>query len=365
MNEARGAMSEGLPLTIDGSQGEGGGQMLRTSLSLAAVLGRPVRIVNVRAGRPKPGLAPQHLTSCRAVAQVCGGELSGDELRSQTIELHPGGLAGGEFVFDVADITSSAGSVGLIFQAILPPLLYAREASHVILRGGTEVPWSPVFAYLQEVFRPVVERMGANVRLQRNRAGWYPAGGGEVEAWIEPVRGALRAVEMVARGEVRGLACYSTVSERLPRHIARRQCEGVANELRGLTRVESHEEQPRSGGPGTACVAVARFARGAGGFTALGERGKKAEDVGAEAGRQLREFLQTQATVDERLADQLQLYAALAEGRTTVLTTRLTGHVQTNADVIRQLTDVSFEFADTPTGTRVSAQGIGLQPQRI
>jgi len=350
-------------ITIDGSRGEGGGQMLRTSLSLAAVLGRPVRIIAIRAGRPKPGLAPQHLTSCRAVAEVCQGELIGGELRSQTIELRPGCLCGGEFVFDVADIASSAGSVGLIFQAILPPLLFAREPAHVVLRGGTDVPWSPVFAYLQEVFRPVVERMGASFRLQRNRAGWYPAGGGEVEAWVEPLRGPLRGIELTERGETRRLMCHSLVSERLPRHIAQRQCEGVADELGGLGRVESHEEQPPSGGPGTTCVAAVQFEHGAGGFTALGERGKKAEDVGAEAGRQLREFLQTQATVDERLADQLQLYAALAAGQSEYLTTRLTGHVQTNAEVIRQLTDGTFEFADTPAGTRVSVEGMGLQPK--
>ena len=351
-----------LPLTIDGSRGEGGGQMLRTSLSLAAVLGKPVRIVNIRAGRPKPGLAPQHLTACRAVAAVCQGQLTGDELRSQTIELQPGCLCGGEFVFDVADVASSAGSVGLILQAILPPLLFAREPAHVTLRGGTDVPWSPVFSYLQEVFAPMIARLGAIVELQRNRAGWYPAGGGEVEAWVQPLRGLLQPLELLARGEGWRLSCHSTVSERLPRHIAERQCQGLAAQVPGLGPVKARETQPRSGGPGTTCVGVATFDRGAGGFTALGERGKPAEDVGAEAGRQLRDFLASGATVDERLADQLQLYGALAAGPSSVLTTRLTGHLQTNADVIEQLTGVRCRFTTVGREVRVDIPGLGLQP---
>lgn len=349
-------------ITIDGSHGEGGGQMLRTSLSLAAVLGQPVRIINIRAGRPKPGLAPQHLMSCRAVASVCQGRLSGDELRSQTIELHPGCLCGGEFVFDVADITSSAGSVGLIFQAILPPLLLANKPAHVILRGGTDLPWSPIFSYLQEVFRPIVTRMGASFRLQRNRAGWYPAGGGEVEAWVEPLKAPLQPLTLIERGRQLRLSCHSLVSERLPVHIALRQCNGLMQELSGYGPVATHEEQPPSGGPGTSCLAYAVFEGGAAGFTVLGERGKPAEEIGAEAGRQMREFLQTRATLDERLADQLQLYGALAEGTTSYLTTRLTGHLQTNADVIEQVAGVRCAFETVRREVRVDIPGLGMQP---
>ena len=349
-------------IVIDGSHGEGGGQMLRTSLSLAAVLGKPVRIIAIRAGRPKPGLAPQHLTACRAVAAVCRGELQGDELRSQTIELRPDTVQGGSFTFDVADITPSAGSAGLILQAILPPLLFARQASHVVLRGGTDVPWSPVFSYLQDVFVPMLTRMGASVDLERNRAGWYPAGGGEIEAWIEPLAEPLRPLVLLEPGAARHMSCQSVVSERLPRHIGERQCQGAAEQVKGLGPVKTHEEQLRSGGPGTTCVAMVTFDQGAGGFTALGERGKPAEEVGADAGRQLREFLATGAPVDERLADQLQLYCALAAGQSSYVTPRLTGHLQTNAEVIAQLTGVRCAFSEVGRNIRVDILGLGLQP---
>lgn len=351
-------------IVIDGSQGEGGGQMLRTSLSLAAVLGQPVRIVNIRAGRPKPGLAPQHLTACRAVAAVCQGELVGDELRSQEILLRPGSLHGGEFVFDISDIASSAGSVSLVFQALLPPLLFATRPSHVILRGGTDVPWSPVYAYLQEVFRPVLAHMGAHFRLQRNRAGFYPAGGGEIEAFVEPLRKPLQPLTLIERGVIRTLGCYSTVAACLPQHIAKRQCQGVIAQIADYGFVQTKEDQLPSGGPGTSCLAYAIFERGAAGFTALGERGRKAEDVGKEAGFQLREFLSSPATVDERLADQLQLYWALAEGHSTLLTRRLTGHLQTNATVIEQITGVSCEFNALQSAVRLDISGIGWHPQK-
>jgi RNA 3'-terminal phosphate cyclase (ATP) len=349
-------------ITIDGSRGEGGGQMLRTALSLAAVLGKPVRIISIRAGRPKPGLAAQHLTACRAVAAACGGQLAGDALRSQEIELTPGELRGGEFVCDVSDIAPSAGSVGLILQAMLPPLLFARQASHVVLRGGTDVPWSPVFTYLQEVFLPAVAHMGVQAELQRNRAGWYPEGGGEIEAWVEPLTRPLQPLAWADRGEGWRLSCHSTVSERLPRHIADRQNEGAAAQVPGLGPVKRREEQPRSGGPGTTCVTVATFPHGGGGFTALGERGKRAEEVGAEAGRQLRDFLAGGAAVDERLADQLQLYCALAAGSSAYTTPRLTGHLQTNADVIAQLTGARCAFSETGRNVRVDNSGLGWQP---
>ncbi len=351
-------------IVIDGSQGEGGGQMLRTSLSLAAVLGQPVRIINIRAGRPKPGLAAQHLTACRAVATVCQGELEGDELRSQEIILRPGFIRGGEFVFDVSDIASSAGSVSLIFQALLPLLLFSSQPSHIILRGGTDVPWSPVYAYLQEVFRPVLAQMGATFRLQRNRAGFYPAGGGEMEAFVEPLQKPLQPLTFIERGAIRTLGCYSTVAACLPHHIAKRQCQGVIAQIADYGFVQTKEDQPPSGGPGTSCLAYAIFERGAGGFTALGERGKKAEDVGKDAGCQLREFLSSPATVDERLADQLQLYCALAEGRSALLTRQLTGHLQTNAAVIEQITGVSCEFNARPSAVRLDISGIGWHPQK-
>ncbi|MEN6401834.1 MAG: RNA 3'-terminal phosphate cyclase, partial [Armatimonadia bacterium] len=343
-------------ITIDGSKGEGGGQMLRTSLSVAAVAGQPVRLINIRAGRAKPGLAAQHLTSCRAVAEVCGGKLAGAEIGSQQVELHPGPVTGGEYHFDIG----TAGSTSLLLQAVLPPLLFAASPSHLVLHGGTDVPWSPIFHYLDEVFLPTVRQMGVSARLECRRHGWYPAGGGEVQAWIEPLQGPLQALQWTQRGETTGAVAHSLVSEKLPMHIAQRQCQGLQEALGKCLALPCEQHHEPSHSHGTTCFAAVRFASGAGGFTSLGERGKPAEQVGVETGEALQAFLNLEATVDERLADQLLLYAILAQGRSAYLSPRLTGHLETNAWVIEQLLHVGTEFEYTSTGTLVEVQGLGL-----
>lgn len=342
-------------ITIDGSQGEGGGQMLRTTLSLSAVTGCAVRLINIRAARRKPGLAAQHLMACKAVAQACGGLLQGAEIGSQQVELQPDKPAGGEFRFDIG----TAGSTNLVLQSILPPLLFASHPSHVVLIGGTDNPFSPVYSYLQEVFLPTLARMGARVRLQRNRAGWYPGGGGEIEAWIEPLQDGLRPLALAERGQLQALICHSLASDRLPTHILTRQCQGVREQLGDLAgRLECLEESVPAYSPGTTCMVAARFDKGAGGFTALGARGKPAEQVGAEAGAPLAEFLKQEATVDERLADQLLLYGAICGGTSEYTSPRLTGHLHTNAQVIEQLLGVATRFTETERGVRVSITGM-------
>lgn len=345
-------------ITIDGSQGEGGGQMLRTTLSLSAVTGCAVRLINIRAGRPKPGLAAQHLMACKAAAEACAGRLTGAEIRSQEVQLEPGRPVGGEFRFDIG----TAGSTNLVLQTILPPLLFASHPSHVVLIGGTDNPWSPVYSYLQEVFLPTLARMGAWVRLQRNRAGWYPRGGGEVEAWIEPLSGGLQPLVLPARGELKALICHSLAADHLPTHILSRQCQGVREQLGDLqarTRgaLQCVEESLPAYSPGTTCMAAVRFENGAGGFTALGARGKPAEQVGAEAGAPLAEFLKQEATVDERLADQLLLYGAICGETSEYNSPHLTGHLHTNAQVIEQLLGVSTRFTETADGVHVSITG--------
>lgn len=348
-------------ITIDGSKGEGGGQMLRTALSVAAVAGQPINLINIRAGRAKPGLAAQHLTACRAVAEVCDGRLTGAEIGSQHIELYPGEVSGGEYHFDIG----TAGSTALLFQAVLPALLFADKPSRLVLHGGTNVPWSPVFHYLDDVFLPTVREMGVWARLECARHGWYPAGGGEVQVWIEPLQGPLQPLQWTERGELVEAIAHSLVSDRLPLHIAGRQCQGLREALGEqdfVLRCEEHHVPSFS--PGTTCFAAVRFAKGAGGFTSLGVRGKPAEEVGAVAGVALREFLALKATVDERLADQLLLYAVLAKGKSAYLSPRLSGHLETNAWVIEQLLHVATEFEYTSSGTLVEVQGIGFVSKR-
>jgi RNA 3'-terminal phosphate cyclase (ATP) len=181
-------------LHLDGSYGEGGGQILRTALSLAAVTRMPVRIERIRAGRPKPWLRPQHLTAVQALARDCQAETSGVHLTSQTLTFRPRVPQGGHYLIDMAAKPGSAGSVSLIAQALLPPLLLAGAPSTLILKGGTHVPWSPPVHYLSDVFLPTLALVGAKVELTMERWGWYPQGGGEVRLKITPTR-ALNCIE--------------------------------------------------------------------------------------------------------------------------------------------------------------------------
>jgi RNA 3'-terminal phosphate cyclase (ATP) len=178
-------------LVIDGSHGEGGGQILRSALSLAAIMGRPVRVEHIRAGRPRPGLAAQHVTAARAVAAVCGGVLEGDELESQTLTLTPdGALHAGDYLFDVAAAREggSAGAVTLVLQTVLLPLALADGTSTIELHGGTHMAWSPSFHYARDTWLPVLARMGVTADIELIRWGWYPVGGGAIRARIEGPR---------------------------------------------------------------------------------------------------------------------------------------------------------------------------------
>ncbi|MGD9497474.1 MAG: RNA 3'-terminal phosphate cyclase [Armatimonadota bacterium] len=340
-------------LTIDGSYGEGGGQVLRTSLALAALLGREMRIERIRAGRSQPGLAAQHLAGVQAAAQVCGAQVAGARIGSTTLTFTPGRIRGGHFRFDVG----TAGATTLVLQTILPCLLFARESSCVQITGGTNVPWSPPQEYIRHVFLPAIGDMGAQAQVECLVPGFYPKGGGRLEARITPLGAPMRPLQWAERGELRSLTAFSVVEARLPVHIIRRQIEGAREALApvGLRAEEAH---PRSSSPGTMLMIAARFERGSAGFTALGERGRPAEQVGREAGEQAGRFLESSASVDRHLADQLLLYAAVAGGETVYVTDMVTEHLRTNAWVIAQFLEAEIEI-DEPSG-RVVVRGLGL-----
>ena len=346
---------------IDGSYGEGGGQVLRTALSWAALMGTPLTMHNIRAGRSQPGLAAQHITCVRAVAAICDAEVGGCEFGSRQLSFQPGPIQGGEFCFDVADVRPSAGSTSLILQAVLPVLLHAAQPSQITIRGGTNVAWSPTFEYLQYVFVPVLARLGAEVSIQRPKAGWYPRGGGEIIAHITPPSDHLNTLNMADRGELQRLLIASTVSQDLPDHILERQIQGAR---RGIGEVSIEMETvclTPPGGPGTAILVAAQFSAGFGGCSALGEKGRPAEKVGAQAGECLRAFFDTGAALDEHLADQLLMYLALANGPSVFSTRQITEHLRTVAWVVRQFWPVRIDFAQQPSGIyTVSVRGRSL-----
>ena len=346
-------------LKIDGSQGEGGGQVLRTSLSLAALTGRPFTLTHIRANRQKPGLRPQHLTAVRAVAAVCGAIVQGDTINSSALVFEPQvPPQGGTYRFDVAEAAQggSAGAVTLIWQAVIWPLLFALGKSHVTLRGGTHVPFSPSFHYLEQVLLPLLPRFGVETTLELNEWGWYPAGGGEITAIVQPAA-QLRAATFSDRdtNAVGGIAAVTNLPAHIPQRMASRAHNmlvdaGFAPQIRPV--------RARGRAPGAGIVLWLPH----GGFSALGRKGLPADKVAEAAVAELLTFTRSRALVDEHLADQLMIPAALAQGMTRYMTPRLTRHALSNAALLRQWLNVAIQIDGQPDQpAEITITGIGFQ----
>ena len=329
-------------LEIDGNYGEGGGQILRSSLSLSAILNRPIRISGIRAGRKKPGLAPQHLTSVNAVATITNAKVIGGQLGSQTLTFHPQEISGGNYTFDVADIRPSAGALSLVFQSVALPLSFAKVPSTVTLRGGTHVPWSPSVHYLQKVFIPMAARFGFEGSIQLNRWGWYPKGGGEAIARVQPSAN-WSGVQLGHRGKLQAIHGISAASN-LPEHIINRQHNQIVKRLaRFDSSVNIERVKGESIGRGTLVFLMAEFENVQAGFSAIGVRGKRAEAVADEAYQALADFLKSDAAIEPYLADQLILPMALAKGESRFTTSQITQHLTTNIWLVQQFLPVQFE----------------------
>ncbi len=329
-------------LRIDGSYGEGGGQVLRTALALSVALRRPVEVTNIRKARPKPGLQPQHLTAVIAASAICGASVNGAALSSTGLAFTPGDVQGGNYTFDVSDIKGSAGSTSLVFQTILLPLFFAELPSTLVLLGGTHVPWSPTFHYLKQVFLPALFSLNADADINIEQWGWYPRGGGRVRASIRPCR-KLNGLLLRDRGELKRLSGVSAVSN-LPSGIAERQRARAVKVLSKLAINAAIEtaEAPSSG-KGTLLFLLAEFGNCRAGFDSLGAVGKRAETVADEACSRMLHYLGTGGALDPYLADQLVPYLALAHERSEFTTSRVTRHLLTNIWVVRQFLDRKIE----------------------
>lgn len=323
-------------LVLDGSFGEGGGQIVRTSVSLAALTGKSIRLENIRAGRPKPGLRPQHLTAVRALAQITRAALTGDELGSTSLTFSPQGIFPGTYLFDVAETTSSAGSVSLVAQTVLPVLLFAQAPSSLLIKGGTHVPWSPPAHYLAEIFLPALQQMGVAADLAIRQWGFYPQGGGEIQLQVNSVR-QLQAVEWTTPPNLTDFQGLSAAAN-LPHHVMRRQSQSLRDHLPGPLTIR--EEHAPSRGQGSFVFLKGPHA----GFSALGAKGKPAEHVACEAAQALTTFLASNTGVDCHLADQIVLYVALASGSSRFTTETVTSHLLTNIWVIEQFLEVKFDL---------------------
>lgn len=324
-------------LSIDGSYGEGGGQILRTSLALSCVLGRAIEVDNIRKARRKPGLQPQHLTAVKAAAAICNASVEGAGLSSTSLLFSPGRVTGGGYSFDVAEKKGSAGSASLVLQTIVLPLCFAERPSTVTISGGTHTPWSPSFHYLRQVFLAALSRAGASVDLSLEKWGWYPIGGGRVSARIDPIRD-LSLNSIIGRGKLKGVSGISAVSN-LPHDIAVRQRSRALNALwkRGMDAAIEIVSAP-SPGKGTFVFLLAEFDNITAGFDALGAPGKRAEDVADEACCALFEYLDTAGALDPHLADQIVPYCALSKSASEFTTSRVTRHLLTNIWVVQRFT---------------------------
>jgi RNA 3'-terminal phosphate cyclase (ATP) len=317
-------------LTIDGSRGEGGGQVLRSSLALSLITGQAVRLERIRAGRRKPGLGRQHLTAVLAAAEVGrGGSVEGADIGSQELLFQPGSVRAGTYRFDVG----TAGSVNLVLQTVLPPLLVADGPSTVTLLGGTHNPMAPPFDFLERVFLPLLGRMGARVKARLERHGFYPAGGGRFTVNVTPPEGGLRPLSLLERGRVLEHRARAVVGGGLPRHIAERELKRAREKL-GWPESSCEVVEVESDGPGNVLTLEVESEQVTELFSGFGQKGVRAERVADLAVREARRYLAAKVPVGEHLADQLLLPLALAGGG-ELRTLAPSSHTLTNLDVLR------------------------------
>lgn len=339
-----------MPMIIDGSQGEGGGQILRTSLALATLLQKPVEIRNIRAKRKKPGLRPQHLMGVQALAKISDAETQGVQKNSTNLLFRPRRINGGNYHFAIG----TAGSTSLLLSAILPPLLFVSVPSHVIIEGGTHVPFSPSFHYLEKILLPSLECMGAKINITLDRWGWYPKGGGRISVEINPCN-KLKAIKRKSRGQLKSLELLIGLSC-LPSHIAEREQNYIQQKLsQSGFNVESKRVSPSIACAGNIVFLKSFFQETLAGFSGLGHKGKPAENVAEEVCQEWFHFNDSSATIDYHLADQLLIYMALAEGKSIFFTNKITDHLKTNIKIIEQFLPVRFDI-DPQTG-KVAVEG--------
>ncbi len=330
-------------LTIDGSFGEGGGQVLRSSLALSLVTGNPFRIVDIRRRRSRPGLRKQHLTAVGAAAAVGGATVTEVEVGSLELTFAPRLTAGGNYTFSIG----TAGSTTLVLQTILPALMLAPEASTVILEGGTHNPQSPTFEFLERAYLPLVRRMGPNVSATLERPGFYPAGGGRMVVSIKP-NPTLRPLNLLDRGPIREHRAKASVAN-LPRHIAEREIETLLRKLRWDRSCFAIEELTDVDGPGNVVIVELIAEHVTEVFAGFGQKGVPAEAVARHLGAEVKEYLRADVPVGRYLGDQLVLLNAVAGGG-TFRTLSPTTHLTTQLAVIREFLGVEVGLTEERAG---------------
>lgn len=336
-------------IEIDGSYSEGGGAILRVATALSAVTKKPCRVFNIRGGREKPGLAPQHLLGIQALAQLCQGRLEGDVLGSEEIKFYPGDVYRDRVSINIP----TAGSIALVLQALILPILLSpvRDSSlngvKITFDGGaTDTFFSPTIDHFRYVFLKILEKMGGKVEINILKRGYYPEGGAKVEVTVFPSK--LRKLNLVKRDSLKKILIISGASNALKeKKVAERQVAGIREILGKLKlpteeRVEYYDTQC----PGSQICLIAEFENTIIGTDNLGKLGKRAEDVGKEAALELLKEQRSGACLDRHLADQILPYLALATGKSSVTVSEITNHCKTNIWVIEKFIPGKFEIKD-------------------
>jgi len=342
-------------ITIDGSFGEGGGQIIRSSLALSMVTGKPVQIENIRAGRARPGLLRQHLTALQAATEICDATVTGGAIGSQQLTFEPGEVRNGEHQYKIG----SAGSTTLVLQTVLPALLVASATNagttRITIEGGTHNTYSPPYDFLKKSFLPLLERMGPKVQLTLNRYGFYPAGGGSITAEIRPAT-ALGPLVLVERGEMLAKQVRALVGN-LPYDIAKRECQTIQEATDWDDACFNAETVKNVSGPGNVVMIELDFENCSEVFTMFGEKRVAAENVAKKAYKAANFYLHRGQPVGEYLADQLLLPLAIGAWRGTgggrFATGPLTSHTKTHIELIRQFLDVQIVEEKLPESCRM------------
>lgn len=345
-------------VSIDGSAGEGGGQILRTSLTLSCITGKGLHIENIRAARRNPGLAKQHLSCVHAASQICNGRCTGAAIGSKTLDFQPGSVRGGDYYFDIG----SAGSATLVIQTILPALFLADKPSTITVTGGTHNPLAPPFDFLCETFLPAIAMAGFRGSCRLIKHGFYPAGGGKITFDVQPwEKQADRIIDLCRTGERFEIHARIYIAG-LPEHIAQRQEKLLLQSGLNIQRVERIEVTD-SDGPGNCVMIWLSGPPGSGHpppttvFTAFGMRGKPSQEVVSEVVGLAKDFLASGAAVDRFLADQLLIYMALSKAG-CFTTNQLSSHLLTNMEVIKKFLPVDFTIDRQKQAHKVYCQPI-------